>query len=162
MADDIEELANSIYLENQLDIGWRISDFDGDKKTRLSGYAVALRTFADLHPPASVPNPSGIYPTEFKVLIDPKPIEEKIGSVYLPAETVDREKYGQIKGRVVAVSPHAFTYADREAWIEAGVPKPKAGDIALYARHAGLRVKGKDGKDYLLVNDKDICATIED
>jgi hypothetical protein len=34
MADDIEELANSIYLENQLDIGWRISDFDGDKKTK--------------------------------------------------------------------------------------------------------------------------------
>lgn len=108
-------------------------------------------------------NPSGIQPTEFKVLIAADEVEEVTkGGIIRPIELVDREKYGQTRGRIVAVSPHAFTYADREAWIDAGIPKPKPGDIALYARHAGLRVKGKDGKDYLLVNDKDICATFEE
>lgn len=162
MADDIEELANSIYLENQLGIGWRISDFDGDKKTRLFGYAEALRTFVDLHPPASVPNPSGINPTEFKVLIDPKPVEEVTkGGIIKPDMSTDKEKYATTEGTIVAVSPLAFSYATADEWAAAG-GKPKVGQAVLYARYAGVRPKGRDGKEYVLLNDKDVCATIEE
>jgi hypothetical protein len=32
----------------------------------------------------------------------------------------------------------------------------------LFAKYEGLRIKGKDGKDYLMVNDTTICATIDD
>lgn len=107
-------------------------------------------------------NPSGIKPTEYKVLIDPTPVETKVGSIILPETTVDSEKFAQIKGRVVAASPLAFTYASREEWEAAGAVPPKPGDIVLHAKYAGVRTKGKDGREYLIVNDKDITAIIEE
>jgi chaperonin GroES len=107
-------------------------------------------------------NPSGIHPIEHKVLIDPTPIEEKIGSIIIPDTTKDQEKFAQIKGRIVAVSPHAFNYESKESWAEANAEKPGPGALVLYAKYAGVRVKGKNGKEYLLVNDQDICATVED
>lgn len=107
-------------------------------------------------------NTSGIQPTEYKVLIDPTPVETKIGSIILPETTVDSEKYAQIKGRVVAVSPLAFTYASGDEWKAAKASPPKPGDIVLHAKYAGVRTKGKDGREYLIINDKDITALIED
>lgn len=107
-------------------------------------------------------NPSGIHPIEHKVLIDPTPIADKIGSILLPDMAKDQEKFAQIKGRVVAVSPHAFNYESKESWAEANAEKPKPGAIVIYAKYAGVRVKGKDGREYLMVNDTDICATVEE
>ena len=107
-------------------------------------------------------NPSGIKPTEFKVLIDPTEVEAKIGSIYIPETTQEKEKFAQIKGRIVAVSPLAFSYATKEEWADAGARKPGPGDLVLYAKYAGVRAKGKDGKEYLIINDKDVTATIED
>ena len=113
--------------------------------------------------PATSPvNLTGIQPIEFKVLIDPTPIEDKIGSIIIPESTKESEKYAQTKGRVVARSPHAFNYVEQPEWDAVGAKKPAPGDVVLYAKYAGIRVKGKDGKEYLLVNDKDICATIEE
>lgn len=108
-------------------------------------------------------NPSGISPIEFKVLIDPTPIETTTkGGVILADMTKEAEKFAQVKGRIVARSPHAFSYVDAEEWAAANTEKPEPGQIVLYAKYAGVRVKGKDGKEYLLINDKDICATIEE
>lgn len=104
-------------------------------------------------------NLTGIRPTEFKCLIAPKAVEEKIGSIIIPDATKESEKYAQIEGQIVALSHLAFSYASAEEW---GERKPKPGDRILYAKYAGVRVKGKDGKEYVLVNDKDICATIEE
>lgn len=107
-------------------------------------------------------NLTGIQPIEFKVLIDPTPIEDRIGSIIIPESTKESEKYAQTKGRVVARSPHSFNYVEQSEWDTVGAKKPAPGDVVLYAKYAGIRVKGKDGKEYLLVNDKDICATIEE
>lgn len=107
-------------------------------------------------------NETGIQPTEYKVLIFPKPVESKIGSILLPDMTKDSEKYATVEGSIVAVSPLAFTYARQDEWDEAGATKPRAGDRVIYAKYAGVRVKGKDGQEYLLVNDKDIVATVEE
>lgn len=105
-------------------------------------------------------NPTGIQPTEFKVLILPDPVEEVTkGGIILAAQTKDSEKYATIEGRIVAVSHLAFTYATAEEW---GDAKPKPGDRVIFAKYAGVRHKAKDGQEYLLVNDKDIVATIED
>ena len=104
-------------------------------------------------------NQSGINPTEFKVLIEPKPVETKIGSIIIPDQIKEHEKYATTEGRIVAISHLAFTYATPEEW---DGKKPKAGDAVLYAKYAGVRVKGRDGKEYLLVNDKDLVATIEE
>jgi co-chaperonin GroES (HSP10) len=107
-------------------------------------------------------NLTGIHPTEYKCLIDPTPIEEKVGSIILPDLAKEREEFAQTKGRLVARSPLAFSYAEPEDWERYGAKKPEAGQVVLYAKYAGVRVKGKDGKEYLLVNDKDITATVEE
>lgn len=112
---------------------------------------------------APITNPSGILPTEFKVLIDPIPVEKKtIGGIIIPETTQESEKFAQIKGRIVAVSPLAFSYASKEEWVAAGAEKPKPGDLVLYAKYAGVRTKGKDGKEYVLANDKDVVALIDE
>jgi chaperonin GroES len=98
-----------------------------------------------------------VYPTEFKILVEPKKVEEKTkGGIIIPDESKDREQFAQMEGVLVAVSPLAFTYAD---WKDANPPKP--GDRVLFAKFAGAKVTGKDGKEYRLVNDKDLAAVLE-
>lgn len=103
-------------------------------------------------------NASGIQPTEYKVLILPKMVEEKTkGGIFMPDQTKERDQFAQIEGELVAVSPLAFTYDDK--WPE-GYALPKVGDRVLYAKYAGTTVRGKDGQEYRLVNDRDIGAVL--
>ena len=105
-------------------------------------------------------NNSGIRPTEYKVLVLPKLTDEKSkGGIILPDESKDRNQFAQMEGELVAVSPLAFTYASADEWN--GTDKPKPGDRVLFAKYAGALVKGKDGVDYRLVNDKDLAAVLE-
>jgi co-chaperonin GroES (HSP10) len=134
-----------------------------DEATDITVTREELDALGTIHP--AVPRPlnfTGICPTEYKVLIDPTPIADKIGSIIIPDQAKETEKYAQIKGRIVARSPLAFSYATPEEWEANKARKPEAGDLVLYAKYAGVRVKGKDGQEYLLVNDKDITATIEE
>jgi chaperonin GroES len=102
-------------------------------------------------------HPSGILPTEFKVLIEPETVEEKTkGGIILPDETKERDQFAQMKGTLVAVSPLAFTYAD---WASED-DKPKPGDKVLFAKYAGAKVTGMDGREYRLANDKDVAAVL--
>ncbi len=106
--------------------------------------------------PMPVTNPSGIQPTEYKVLIRPIEVEEKTkGGIILPGETKDKEQFAQQEGILVAVSPVAFNF---EAFPDGTKPKP--GDRVLYAKYAGFTRKGKDGVDYKVVNDKDVAAIL--
>ena len=105
-------------------------------------------------------NTSGIMPTEFKVLILPKEVEEVTkGGIILAAETTNKEKFATVEGTIVALSHLAFTYATEDEW--AG-KKPYPGQRIIYAKYAGIRHKGKDGKEYVLANDKDVVAVLED
>jgi co-chaperonin GroES (HSP10) len=45
-----------------------------------------------------------------------------------------------------------------EDWQE---PIPKVGDMIWYAKYAGYVVKGDDGVEYRLANDKDIAAIVQ-
>lgn len=104
-------------------------------------------------------NKSGIYPTEFKCLVEPKPVEIKTkGGIILPDQTAESEKFAALEGRIVAMSHLAFSYATPEEW---GEKKPRPGQQILHAKYAGVRVKGKDGNEYLLVNDKDVVALLD-
>lgn len=107
-------------------------------------------------------NPTGYHPTEYNVLIEPEEVAAKVGSIYIPDNTKDQEKFAQIRGRIVSASPLAFSYASDAEWEAAHAAKPAAGNLVLYAKYAGVNIKGKDGKEYRLVKDKDICATIEE
>lgn len=103
-------------------------------------------------------NQSGILPTEFKVLIEPKPVDEKTkGGIILPDQKKEQDQFAQMEGTVIAVSALAFSFASNSEW--AG-QKPKIGDRVSYARYAGAVLKGRDGKDYRIINDKDIFAVL--
>lgn len=107
-------------------------------------------------------NRSGINPVEFKVLVKPKAVEEKVGSIYIPDMTKDKEKYATTEGVIVAVSPLAFSYASPEEWEQASAAKPKPGDVVLHAKFAGFDIKGRDGEEYRVINDKDVVAVIQE
>ena len=109
-----------------------------------------------------VVSPSGIRPTEFKVLIRPDAVEEKSkGGILLPDVTKERDQAAQQDGVIVAIAPLAFSYASAEEWQRAGGQPPQIGDRVSFARYAGAVRKGKDGVEYRLVNDKDISAILE-
>ena len=100
-------------------------------------------------------NPSGVSPTEFKVLVRPDKVEEKTkGGILLPQEQRERDQAASTAGEIIAISPLAFTYAD---WPVTTAP-PNVGDRVAFARYAGMTVKGSDGEEYRLVNDKDIAG----
>lgn len=105
-------------------------------------------------------NKSGIYPTEYNVLVLPDPVEEKTkGGIILSDVTKEADKHAAVKGTLIAVSKLAFTYEDAPDWVHY---KPKPGQKVLIARYGGNLFKGNDGKEYRLLKDKDILATIGD
>ena len=105
-------------------------------------------------------NTSGLQPVEYKILILPEQAEEtderlksaRAAGIVLVDKTTEREKMAQVKGRLIAVGGNAF-----EDW--AGqVPQP--GDVVWYAKYAGFHLKGDDGQEYRLCNDKDVAAIV--
>jgi chaperonin GroES len=95
---------------------------------------------------------SGIDPIEYKVLVRPKTAANKTaGGIMLPEVVVEKDQHASMEGTVCAVSPLAFSYED-------GAPKAKPGDTVIFARYSGINVKGCDGAEYRLMNDKDIVA----
>ncbi len=102
-------------------------------------------------------NPSGINPTEYKVLVRPETVKEKTaGGIIIPEETRERDQYAAQEGELVAISPLAFTYHD---WPD-GIDKPGLGSRVIFAKFAGAKIKGKDGVDYRLINDRDVMAVL--
>ena len=68
------------------------------------------------------------------------------------------EKRAVYRGTLIAMAPTAFSY---ENW-PAGTVLPKPGDKVLFGKYAGTNVKGpKDGKEYRVLNDKDIIALLD-
>lgn len=100
----------------------------------------------------------GIQPTEYNVLIVPAVTEEVTkGGIILTSQTKQQQDISGVQGRILAISPHAFSYVD--SWGDG--QKPEIGDVVLFAKFAGTLVEGNDGREYRLLKDKDICAKIE-
>jgi len=100
-------------------------------------------------------NTSGITPFEYKVVVKPKEVTEMTeGGIVMPEQVLEREKYGNAYGVIVAVGYLAFEDPD---W---GL-KPKVGDEVLFDKYAGTTSIGKDGADYRIMNDKEIVARID-
>jgi len=100
-------------------------------------------------------NESGLLPVEYKILVLPEEVERKTESgIILTEKITEREKMAQVRGKLVAIGGNAF-----EDWQD---PIPQVGDTISYAKYAGLVVKGKDGVEYRLANDKDITAIVKE
>ena len=96
----------------------------------------------------------GLRPSEFNVLILPETVEEKTqGGIILPTAAKDAKESAGQRGRLVAVSPVAFDFA---SFGEGDKPAP--GDVVIYAKFAGVVVKGLDGRDYRICKDRDVMA----
>lgn len=98
-------------------------------------------------------NGSGVQPADVKVLILPDAVEEKKGSIYLPDQVKDRDKYATTRGRIIAKGPNAFA-----EWGEGN--GPMNGAHVVFAQYAGLRVKGLDDVEYIVMNDEDVIAEL--
>ncbi len=115
-------------------------------------------------------NDTGIVPTEFKVLVLPDESETELrakrAGIMVPQDAADTYRHAAVTGRIIALSPAAFSYHD---WPE-DARLPMIGDRVVYARYAGMRVSGRpkvgangyeEVTEYRLLNDKDIAAVLE-
>lgn len=101
----------------------------------------------------------GFDPVEYNVVIAPEVVETKTtGGLYLPDSVKETNELAQVRGLLVAVSPLAFNF---DAWPEAEMHKrPKPGDHVIYGKYTGILIKGDDGREYRLVNDKSVAAVV--
>lgn len=105
-------------------------------------------------------NTSGIIPLEFKVLVKPSDVNvdpalkrAKEAGLQLPQDVLEREFMAQIHAEFIAKGGNAF-----EDWKDERLPRP--GDKVLIAKYAGITVKGADGAEYRMLNDKDVSGII--
>ena len=100
-------------------------------------------------------NESGINPVGWRVLIKPQEIKKvSKGGIILTTETSEaREQMGNTTGVVIAMGDQCFA-DEPEPWCSVG-------DKIIFAKYAGLLYLGKDGKQYRMVNDKDITGTLD-
>lgn len=102
-------------------------------------------------------NQSGLTPLDMRILVKPEAVEEVTkGGIIRPDVTRDREKYAATVAKLIAAGSNAFLEWGGEA------RKPQPGDRVLFAQYSGARHQGKDGEDYVVLNDKDLLAVIEE
>lgn len=104
-------------------------------------------------------NNSGIKPLDMRVLVYPDPPEEVTpGGIIIIPDAVEKEKYAAVKATLVAVGTNAWA----EAMAHPAFTAPQPGQRVMIAKYGGVMVKGADGKDYRVMNDTDVTATLEE
>lgn len=87
-----------------------------------------------------------VKPLSDRVLIEPKPAEEKTaGGLFIP----ETAKEKPLEGKVIAAGP-----GTSEVKMEV-----KEGDQVLYGKYSGTEVS-VDGKDYIIMRQSDILAIV--
>lgn len=103
-------------------------------------------------------NTSGKKPLEYKVLILPDTVEEKTsGGILIPESQQEKQQFAKTEAILVAKGALAFKKDNGDDWADA----PKVGDRVAIATYAGYVIKGKDGKQYRLVSDREILYVEE-
>ena len=97
-------------------------------------------------------NPSGITPVFDRIVILPLEVEEKTASGIIIAtqETSEREQLANTTGEIIAVGEEV-----PEGVVSVGM---KVG----YAKYAGLMYRGKDGRDYRMINYDNLVCKLDD
>ena len=122
-------------------------------------------------------NKSGIYPAGNRVLVFADQIEEKTKDtlIELLPDTIEAQQSANASGVLVAVGPDAFSHITERVYhihdqgrelVEErtrGYSEPFAspGDRISFAKYAGQKYTGKDGKRYLVINDEDITCRLD-
>lgn len=99
-------------------------------------------------------NTSGIHPSEYNVLVKPRPVDEKTaGGLLLPDSKKEKDEFARMDGTLLAVSPVAFSYAD---FPEGTVPQ--VGDQVIFSKYQATEITGSDGEKYWIMKDTAIAA----
>ena len=124
-------------------------------------------------------NKSVIYPSGNRVLVFVDQIEEQMKDsvIELLQDTIDAQQSSNASGTLVEAGPDAFRHVtERKYFLNAddnmeltgetvrGYSEPFAvpGDRISFAKFAGQKYEGKDGKKYLVLNDEDITCGLDD
>jgi len=123
-------------------------------------------------------NRSGITPILDRVLVLPDEIEEKTdGGIIIAPQVQEQHQMAQATGTFIEAGPDAFIHStiyvetivnggwkmtERriDRWNPEYVPKP--GDRVQFAKYGGLVNIGEDGKEYRILNDRDITCKVSD
>ena len=123
-------------------------------------------------------NESGIYPRGNRVLVFPDPIKEENSSslIELPESVLEKYQTGQASGTLIAVGKDAWNHITEKVYrlIDGNLklvevrkkgysePFAQVGERVSYAKYAGRRFTGKDGKKYLVINDEDVTTGLDE
>ncbi len=120
-------------------------------------------------------NESGIYPCGNRVLVFVDQIEEKMKDslIELLPDTIEAQQSSNASGTLVEAGPDAFQHVTERVYGAGGPvietrtrgysqPFAVAGDRISFAKFAGQKYTGKDGKRYLVLNDEDITCRLDD
>lgn len=111
---------------------------------------VAIPKLTDCNP--------GMRATGFAMIVAVAPVEEVTkGGIILAASTKDKEQLVEVRGRVVSMSPACFDFASFPQG-----STPNVGDAVQFAKLAGVMTKGLDGREYRVVQDRDILAILDE
>ena len=104
-------------------------------------------------------NTSGINPTGHNVLVQFQMGADKTpGGLLLPASVRERDDAACQTGTIIAKGPTAGDFAD---WPE-GFEFPPVGSRVVVKKFASMyELKGDDGFEYRLCEDKDVLAVLE-
>lgn len=101
-------------------------------------------------------NESGISPCGHRILVLPEQVKTttESGIIITTASTEKLEALAQTFGVVVAMG--ATCYSDQPS------PWCKVGDRVSFAKYSGLLNRGKDDKEYRIINDLDIVSIVDE
>lgn len=100
----------------------------------------------------------GLRATGFALVVAIEAADEASrGGIIIPQGVRDKEEIVQQRGRIVDMSPAAFDFATfpPEAI-------PQVGSAILFAKLAGFRAEGADGRHYRILQDRDVACIIEE
>jgi co-chaperonin GroES (HSP10) len=123
-------------------------------------------------------NESGIYPAGNRVLVFVDQIEDKQKDlvIELLRDTIEAQQASTASGTLIDVGPDAFSHiTERTSRVIDGElrlievstrgysePFAEPGDRVSFAKFAGQKYTGKDGKRYLVLNDEDITCKLDE
>ena len=96
-----------------------------------------------------------IQPAGHKILVKPKPVEEKSKGGIILARDTERYQEATTEGTVIALGPTAYQKVDD------GTPWVKEGDHISYGKYAGaLIVDEETSEKYVVIHDVDVVAIL--
>lgn len=103
---------------------------------------------------SQVVNNSGLIPVGHAVLIRPLQAERLSNTLVIPDSVRANMQMAEQEAVVVEVGS--------EAWRDESQARAKAGDRVMVTKYAGIVSPGKDGKEYRLINDRDIFCLVKE